>query len=157
MEKYPGWKQAEQEILTRVNLEGYGILISLEDLHRYMKMKEPTQIDEYKKYQFEWLGNVENLKESLLEDHNICLMNSKGDGYIVCTPDDQVNKAYSKFIKKARASLRKAANTLIHVEQDLLSAEGNKTRLNNLAKVAFIGQAMNKRKVENTMKIKAIA
>ena len=155
--RYPEWKEARDRILSRVQLEGYGILISMQELHDYMEMKPPGTIEQYKKYQFQWLGNVENLKDSLLEEHNICMMNSRGEGYIVCTPDDQVSKAYTKIMKKARLALRKAINTLTNVNQDLLSNEGSKIRLENMAKVAFIKQAMNKRKIELEPEKKQIA
>ena len=146
--KYPEWKEAKDRILDRVQLEGHGILISMQELHDYMEISPPPTVDEYKKYQFQWLGNVENLKDSLLEEHNICMMNSRGEGYIICTPDDQVSKAYAKIMKKAWLALRKAMNTLTNVKQDLLSNEGSKIRLENMAKVAFIKQAMNKKKIE---------
>ena len=155
--KYPEWKEARDRILGRVQSEGYGILISMQELHDYLDRQPPTTVENYKKYQFQWLGNVENLKDSLLEEHNICMMNSRGEGYIVCTPDDQVSKAYTKIMKRARLALRKAINTLTNVNQDLLSGEGSKIRLENMAKVAFIKQAMNKKKVEIEPEKKQVA
>ena len=155
--KYPEWKEARDRILERIQMQGYGILVSMQELHDYMDMKPPNTIDEYKKYQFKWLGSVENLKDSLLEEHNVCMMNSRGEGYIVCTPDDQVSKAYTKIMKRARFALRKAINTLTNVNQDLLSSEGSKVRLDNMAKVAFIKQAMNKRKITTEKPLEQIA
>lgn len=155
--KYPEWKEARDRILSRVQLEGHGILISMQELYDYMDMKKPLLTKDFEKFQFQWLGNVENLKDSLLEEYSICLMNSRGQGYIVCTPDDQVSKAYTKIMKRARLALRKAINTLTNVNQDLLSGEGSKVRLENMAKVAFIKQAMNKKKIKLEPEKKQIA
>jgi len=156
LKRYPGWKNAEDKILGIIELNGYGQTISMEQLHNFMELEEPDTLEKYKKYQFEWLGSVENLKDSLLENHQICLMNLRGQGYIICTPDDQVSKAYAKLIKKAQMTLRKAINTLTNVNQSLLSEEGSKTRLENMAKVAFIKQAINKKKFEKEPEKKQI-
>ena len=150
--KYPEWKEARDRILSRVQLEGYGILISMQELYNYMDMKKPLLTKDFEKFQFQWLGNVENLKDSLLEEYNICLMNSRGQGYVVCTPDDQVTKVPVKIMRKVRKELRKIISTCTNVNQELLSREGNKIRLENMAKVAFIKQAMNKKKIESDKK-----
>ena len=154
IKKYPDWKQAEDLILCRIEAEGYGFLVSFSELHDYMSMKKPAlsermTVEEHEKYQFQWMSNMEGLKTSLLENHDICLMNSRGDGYVVCTQDDQVTIAYSKRFKKCRNQLNQAVAILMHVNQELLSAEGSKVRLENLTRSAFVKQAMNKRVITN--------
>jgi len=148
LKRYPGWKNAEDEIIKLVALKGYDFIISMEKLHDFIELEEPTTLEAYKKYQFEWLGSVENLKDSLLENHQICLMNLRGKGYMVCTPDDQVSKAYAKIMRKVGLGINKALATLVNVNQSLLSGEGSKIRLENLAKISFLKQTTNKKELK---------
>lgn len=145
--EYPEWKNAVNEIVTRVEAEGYGILITHEQLLGYFKMLEPNNMKELKKYQFKLLSYTENLKESLLEDHNIFLMSVRGKGYQVLKPDDQVVIGPDHFIKKSRRYINKAISTLANVNERLLSMEKAEVRLLKMQRVAFIKSSMNKRKL----------
>ena len=144
---YPGWKEAVHKIVDRVSKEGYGVMLSFEDLFALMDIKTPATAtcEEWQKYQFEVLDNIENLKRALLEDYNICLQNVRGQGYQVLHPDDQVTVAVDKALKKALARVRQAVIIATHVDQTALSFDGQQNQMRQLEKASFLHAAMSKK------------
>ncbi|MCP4652595.1 MAG: hypothetical protein GY858_04345 [Candidatus Omnitrophica bacterium] len=145
--KYPGWKNALDEILIRIEKNGYGCLILHDELKQWLSLEEPKTIEEYKKHEFEYMSSIEKLKEDLLLDHSVYLMNMKGQGYQVLIPEEQVTRAPDKHTKKASAELRKAARALSNVKTELLSVETENLRLSKMARIAFLKTVFSKRKI----------
>ena len=146
---FPGWKNALRHIVARVDKEGYGIFVSHKELLGWLNIgPKPASVVDFEKWTFEKLRQVENLKDELLTLHNIKLQVSKGEGYNVLHPDDQVTKGVELHFKKARKQISKAVDTLTNVNEDLLSLEGQHLRLRNMVKIGFIKAAFNKRKFD---------
>lgn len=145
---YPGWKEAADQIVKRVSAEGYGVMISHENLLAMMDMKTPEAgtAEDFKKYAFELLTNTVNLTKSLLEEHNLCLHNVRGQGYQVLHPDDQVTIAADKRIKKALHHVGQALMVLTHVDGEALSYDGQQEQVRRLGKVGFLFSALSKKK-----------
>ena len=137
---FHGWKNAEQEILQIVENKGYGVFLNHAKLHEWFGIKEPKEMSKeaWQKYTFELLASTQNLLDSLLIEHNIFLYNIRGEGYQVLHPDEQVDRGADKYIKKMLAQCRKAILVLKCVNEDVLSIEGQRKRLEKLTTVAKI-------------------
>jgi hypothetical protein len=146
---FPGWKEAVSQIVDRVGREGYGVMLSFENLFTMMDIQTPATatFEEWQKHQFEVLDNIENLKRSLLEDHNICLQNVRGQGYQVLHPDDQVTIAANKLFKKAMTKVRQAVEVITHVDLAALSFDGQQQQMRQLEKASFLHAVMSKKKI----------
>ena len=148
--KYPEWKHAVDKIVEKVEFEGYGIIITHEQLLEYFSMEEPEKVEDFKKFQLKLMSYIVNLVDALLIENNICLMNIRGKGYQVLNPNEQIEIAPEHYYQKARKQLNRAMKTLIHVDADLLSGEKKQQRLDKMKRMAFIKSAMNKRKIPFT-------
>ena len=150
MKKHPGWKNAVEVIVNRVESEGYGITITHSELLEYFDIERPKDqsFDEYQKFQLTLLKFTDQTKEELIEDHNLCLNSVRGEGYQVLHPNDQVSIMPGKLIKKARRHIALLQRVLTNVNSELLSIDKDKERLCHMQKAAFIKQAINRRKFE---------
>lgn len=147
---HPIWKEAAVKIAQRVQSEGYGFLIEMDELHSVLEVKtakDHTPWVDAKRSQFDFLEKVEELKKICLHEHNICLDNERGRGYRVLTPDDQVTKGWERRYEKVRKHIRKAIDVLVNVDQKQLTASGSNDRDRNLNRTVFIMSAANKRKI----------
>lgn len=150
-EKFPEWKNAAEIILGRFDREGYGLVISHDEIDGYLHLRKPEVAgrDEHEKYNFAKWINTEALKKYLLEEHNLCLFSVHGEGYMILHPKDQVRIAAKKLIGKARNQIRKALATQTNINTEMLDNETQKILVNNLAKLAFLKSAFNKKKLLN--------
>ncbi len=142
---YPAFKHAALEILNRVESEGYGILITHEELHDWLDIELAETAKEERKRQWQILSQMEQLKELLLKEHNILLINSIGKGYHIPTPDNQVYKGWISYVEKAKKNLIKAQETLMYVNIELLSKEGMQCRQKNMHKMEMIKNGLTKK------------
>ena len=147
--KYPAWKNAVEIILTRFDKEGYGVMFSDNEINEMLEINKPGygSYDAFQKFQLERLSQLESLKIALLEDANLCLENSRGNGYMLMHPDDQINKTAKKFHKHARNKINRMVSVLTNVDNESLSIDCKRQQLDMLGKAAFIRAAMNKRKL----------
>lgn len=145
---YPGWKEAAAHIVARTEAEGYGLSFSFKELFDLMDFKkmEIGSAEEWEKYSFEKLQNLENLKNLLLEEHNLCLHNIRGEGYQVLHPDDQITLAIDKDYRKIGKMVCKIIKKAIHVNQQELSFDGQQQQMRQMEKAAFLQAVMGKRK-----------
>jgi hypothetical protein len=156
---YPGWKEATVKIVERVSREGYGIMFSHEDLYAMMDIKVPEMAtpEVFKKHAFEVMASTLNLFKCLLEEHNLCLHNVRGQGYQVLHPDDQVTIAADKRFKRALHHIGQAVAVLTHVDVDALSFDGQQEQVRRLGKAAFLFSGLSKKKkVAENEKLKAL-
>lgn len=115
-----------------VSETGYGALITHERLREIFGITQPqyeqyeTQ-DEFLKAvemtQFEYMSAVEELREILLTDYKMCMKNSRGEGYIILEPKEQVEYAQKKGVANAVSELRKHKNILENVNLQRLGSE----------------------------------
>lgn len=145
VKEHPGWKHAQTKVLEAVKEKGYGILFTHEDLKTWMSITAPKTIEEYRATEFHYLDSIEQLRKTLLEDHMMWLDNKKSEGYIVVTPDDQVESSADKLIKASRVKLKKAFDVAKNANKEMLSAGYEIIRLNKLRRIAFIQSGFRKR------------
>lgn len=145
---FPGWKNAEQEILQIVERQGYGVMLNHATLHEWFDIKEPKEYDTkeaWQKYTLELLASTQSLIDSLLIEHNICLYNIRGEGYQILHPDEQVDRGAEKHMKKMHKEWRKMVATLTCVNDDHLSVEGQRKQINKLTMAAKIKSSLHEK------------
>jgi hypothetical protein len=144
---HPVYKEAARVIANRVDVEGYGILIKHHEILDVLELVEPTTLTNYKQFSLDRMSLTEKLKEELLEEYNIYIMNKHGEGYVVLTPEEQIEKAPQKHMKKAKREIMRATNSLINVNVSALSTEGEELRLRSLSRLAFISSSVKQNKL----------
>lgn len=144
---YPEYRQVAIDIQERVKAEGYGFLMSMEELHDALSIEQPKEgtYATFREYAFKWLAAIEGLKEELIEN-NICLANERGQGYRVLVPNEQIEKIPKKHMEQARNQIRKAIRTLINVDENLLSEQLMKYRVDELSRMSALKTMMDKHK-----------
>ena len=149
IKKHPAWKNASEIILARFDKEGYGIMFSDNEINEMLEINKPGygSFDAFQKFQLERLNQLENLKIALLENENLCLENSRGNGYMLMHPNDQIDKTAKRFHKLARNKINRMVSVLTNVDNESLSIDCRRQQMDMLGKAAFIKAAMNKRKI----------
>lgn len=147
--KHPAWKNAIEIILKRFDEDGYGIMFSDAEILLMLELERPSvgTYDDFQTFNLDKLAQLESLKKELLESSNLCLENSRGNGYMLMHPDDQVTKTSQKYYRHARKKMNRMVSVLTYIDNDALSQEGKQKQINQLGKAAFIRAAMNKRKI----------
>lgn len=143
----PLYKQMAQDIIKRVEKEGYGFLITIENLYDGLAIHEPKQgsYKEFKAYSLKRMNAIENLKDDLL-DVNIFLMSVRGIGYRVLNPSEQIIEGPKMHLKKAMTQIKKAMKSVTNVDVTQLSSTEEATRISTLSRLSFIQSATRKRK-----------
>jgi len=148
-EKHPAWKQAVEDIVKLFEAKGYNITFSEDVILEMLKLEKPKYgtYDEFKIFQLERLGQLENLRTALLEENNLCLATVKGNGFVLIHPDDQVTIEAKKDFDASRRKLKRGFAKLTYVDSTALSDAAKEAQNKMLGRAAFIRMAMNKRKM----------
>ena len=147
--KYPAYVEAAEVIADRVEQEGFGFIVGLDELHDLLSVEKPEGMitpERYREIALEMLGQLEGLKVELLEKFKIFLMNIHGQGYQAVTPSEQVQKGFKKHMGRMLKEHRKAMRVLTHVRHEMLSHEALAHLDSNLTKAVFIGRSLRRRK-----------
>lgn len=147
---HPIWLNVAEDIADRVDAEGYGFLLTHEDLYKAFGIDEPGDDVPFgiaKAACFDFMSNIVDLSSYLLKTHNILLHNERGAGYRALTPDDQVTKGFKKHFDKALCHLHKSLAVVVNVDSERLSKEAAEVRDRNISRSAFVLTAARKRKV----------
>lgn len=149
--KHPSWREAVDRILDRFEAEGYGMIVTHEELLEYLSMRKPDisklTWDDIKKWDLELLKQRQTTIDRLLEDHSLCLYSIPGKGYEVLHPSEQIGKGFEKHAIKFRRALNKAMSALTNIDSTGLSLEQEQERGQKMKRVAFIAMASRKRKI----------
>jgi hypothetical protein len=147
LKSYPPYKNAVEVISRVTEEEGFGRLFTHDELRKFMDMKEPDNLPEYKKFTVRYMSAIESLKSELLVDHSIFLYSERGQGYRVLEPEEQITIGAAHHIKKAYRETSKAMKSLIYARQELLSDEAQQKRQRGMQRVAFLQAAYRKREI----------
>lgn len=104
----------------------YGDLVPNELLHDLLGMPDSDKrvtIKQARKEAFSYLSKIEGVKDYLLEKHKYMLVSSRGVGYLIIKPSEQVQHAVRDYFKAAEKSAEKCRSRLKHVNTELLSPE----------------------------------
>lgn len=147
---HPIWKEAAEKIASRVEAEGYGLLLTWEEIRDMLEIngfKDQMSKREFEAAAFDQLLKVQSLKDLLLDEYKIYLKNRRNKGYQVLTPKGQVTEGFNHEFGKVRKDLNKTMRVMVHVEKDLLDEETQKILDRNLNKIVFVIGAANKRRL----------
>lgn len=138
---YPAWKQAVQDFIEAGFSPGDVIAHGWLAAHFGMPAvgdAEKLTVTEYQARQFEWLGNIEALKKTLLEQHQICLVSIPGQGWRWVPPHEQTATAIQQFERDARKTFRTAGQRLKHIRIAELSDDQRAENVNAIAKISAL-------------------
>lgn len=118
----------------------YGDVVTNEWLADNFKLKLPTygSKKQFEAYAFEFLGMLEGVKKSLLEDHKMYLTNVRGKGYLIVMPNRQSDVAVDKLKKSLSTEINKAFRAITNVNEALLTNEDILKKDLNHGRVAAI-------------------
>src|SRR4030066_678306 len=91
-DEYPLWRYTVTKILEEFEISGYGLKFSHEQFKLWMVIREPSTIEESKKYNLDYLFGMEKIKNELLDGYNIYLHPVTRYGYQILHPKDQIRK-----------------------------------------------------------------
>lgn len=146
---FPAWRQAIDDFLQEFH---YGDLISHEWLETRFGMPSLAEVgrmsaDQFRERQFEWLGNVESFKSTLLKDHQVCLQSVRGKGYRWIPPHEQTGFASKEFEKEAGRVFRTAGQRLRNVRIAELTDQQRQENLDAGAKMVAL-RGMTRRQLQ---------
>ena len=154
-ETYPFYEGAIAHVLERFEIESYGAMFLHEELKDWMGIKIGETIAEAHKENLDYFRGIVRVRDSLLEDYNICLASVVGNGYKILTPEEQIHKGPENYIRKSQKAISRAVSVLTNVDRNALSYETKDLQLAKIARMAFIKSAYRKRRipapVERTM------
>ena len=140
---YPGWKNAQDKVLQILESSGYGTIITNEQLLEWFYMEPQTGLhtnDEYASFNARFYNSIDSLKDSLRENHCVCISNERGVGYEILHPDDQVRIEAKKQKQKAFNNLEKEISLLTNIRHDILSSEVRREMDRELANCFFMAR-----------------
>lgn len=139
-----GWKFAVKDLTA--SKPKPGTIIKREWLLEVFGLNEPTSWtrDEWEKFNFAWLYNMDKLRDTLLEDHCIDLRKVKGQGHEIVPPKDQTRIAMREGLNEIAKVLTKTTRRVLHVDTKQLSEKGKRENLEALAKLQNIQLAFTK-------------
>ena len=155
-ESRPMWSQVVNRVVERFGNESYGFTIGHTELKELMAILPATTIEESKKEQLDYLTGMEQARDMLLEDYNLCLFSIRGEGYQVLHPSEQVKKGADYYTRKSQRALARTMNTLANTDVDQLTQEGISLRHSKMNRIAFLKAAFRKRSIPMTEKNKQI-
>lgn len=146
--QHPGWKVALQHILAAHEEAGFGIVFSHEQLKDWMDIPTaPADVDSYKKAELAYMTGIDKLKSELAAEHHLWLEIRHAKGYELLHPNDQVQVAPNRHMRKARREISRAMSALYNVQEHLLDAEAKDMQIKGQARLGFIASAFRKRKI----------
>jgi hypothetical protein len=139
-----GWKFAVKDLVA--SKPKPGTVIKREWLLEIFGLNEPTSWtrDEWEKFNFAWLYNMEKMRDTLLEEHCIDIRKLPRVGYEVIAPKDQTRIAMREGMNEIAKALTKTARRVLHVDTKQLSERGKRENLEALAHVQELRMSFSK-------------
>lgn len=140
---FPAWKNAVE---IAANEFSHGDVISMQWLHDNFKITKPVNgtFDDFQKYQFAFLEAIDGFKNELLENHQMAIVNIRGEGYRVLQPKEHTGYAEEKFKKDLKKCAIKAVSILTHTKFDALDDNERRQSADVKGRIAAM-YAMSKR------------
>lgn len=130
---YPAWRQAEKQLLASGLTPGQ--IITHEWLTEAFGLRPATTIEQHERNKLTFLRQLSDLRDSLLEKHQLMLRAVTGVGYSVITPDKQTSVAMQDRTKAIRHELAKLAREVSNVRVDELTDDQRKENADAQAKL----------------------
>ncbi len=142
--KLPLWKQAVEDIVEDYD---YGDVINLDWFYDSFGTLPPEKgtLEEFKAFQLDFLANIENVKNELLEEHDMMLVSVRGVGYRIVKPKEQVKIAWEKLKYDVVKALSKGERRIVNINTEMISKEQRQERTEKLAKISQLKTFQRKR------------
>lgn len=108
-------------------------------------MPELGSQSDFNNANFEFLQNMEGFKTYLLEYHKMFLQNVRGVGYKIMLPSHQSDYAIVRLRNNVSTEIKKAMDTLTHINESMLTQEDIRKRDENQGKIAALSAFSKKR------------
>lgn len=144
---YPLWEEVVQIIVERVKKEGDGIIIPLTEILQLLKLNSNSELltsEQWETRAMEKFAAIELIKEELLTGHKICLVNRRGEGYVVLAPNDQVKIIPKIQYEKVKKNIKKIIKIFRNIDETLLNDGSKKRKQEEENKAAFFYVAVDK-------------
>lgn len=122
IKRLPIWKQALDDFFA----EGfhYGQTLTRAWLLKHFELREPSSVEEYKRFQIRFLVHMDAFRTSLLENHKIDLKCVRGtQSYLIIPPQRQTSMAMGDCKEEVSKALRRAIRRVNFIDLDALSEE----------------------------------
>ena len=122
IKRLPIWKQAVDDFFT----EGfqYGQTLTRAWLLNHFELREPSTVEEYKRFQVRFLAHMDAFRAALLENHKIDLKCVRGtQSYLIVPPSRQTPMAMCDCKEEVSKALRRAIRRVNFIDLDALSEE----------------------------------
>jgi hypothetical protein len=135
--KYPQYLNVVDTVLEKYT---YGDMIDKAWLLAQFEIDTPDVMTkkQFESYQFEFLTQMDGLRTTLLEEHNIALKNIKGKGYLLVHPKNQADVAMTDLKASISKELKKCVKTLTYVNLELLGNDDVKRLDESRGKLAAV-------------------
>lgn len=104
--------------------------------------------DLIRKHQFNYMAQIEELREELLEEHNVALKNVRGEGYRLIPPKEQTNLAMDTLKRDVNLSVKKCQKLLVNIRVEQLDSVALKENTDAVAKLSFFNRLSKRRLLE---------
>jgi hypothetical protein len=144
IDRLPAWRNVENAIIEDRRW-GYGDLISWDDLHALLGIREPGPNEsaaKYKAWQLQRLQNVDALRDHMLREHLMYLDTEIGLGLRIVLPAEQTLRVQDKGRKALARALRDMRDGFTHVDTSQLTAEQRKENTDAQVRLAARVQAL---------------
>lgn len=131
----PEWRQAAKDIAENFK---YGEVVTLDWLRDAFHLVEPKTIEDFRNYQFAFMGNMDALRQELLQEHQLLLTSVRGVGYELVEPNEQVETAWQATFVRVKRELTKLASAVRHIRYDELSEDKRREHADAQAKLSGI-------------------
>lgn len=139
LRKYPAWKEA-LERFRAANFQ-YGDIITHEWLYAAfgMDMNEPhTPWHVASKTQIEFMANMEKFREAVQVEELLYLENERSQGYRVCPPSEQTQRAMRRASDRMEKLLKQTAKIVGNIRSQELTDIERRENMDARAKVSSI-------------------
>lgn len=133
---YPAWRQAEKQLLDSGLAPGQ--IITHEWLFDAFGLRQATTIEQHERNKLAFLRQLTDLRDSLLDKHQLMLRAVAGVGYSVITPDKQTGVAMHDRTKAIRNELAKLCREVSNVRVSELTDDQRKENADAQAKLGAL-------------------
>lgn len=143
---YPAWKQAVKTLVE----DGltYGDRVTKEQIIDLCNIEPARDVADVQRFSLEFLECMAEIKDTLLISHSMMLNSDQRGAYVVVHPKDQTSLAISKGVKAFGREMRKMAEGVTFVRQDMLTATEAAHNADAQAKVSRLADLINPAKTD---------
>lgn len=137
----PDYEGIGDHIATSKN---YGDLVHHSEFLDLLHMQKPSfgSSEDFDRFNFDYMQAISQISTHMLEAHRLALQNVRGEGYRIVPPEEQIEVSKRQARQEMSRAARKYANRLQFIRYEELSAEEQRRRDDESAKLTQLSQMM---------------